>query len=175
LTGLRFEPISSEHYITYFDSGVAGLDSWLDREALPAHRGGLSRTHVSVDPADEDRVVKGYFTLAPTVVTEQIPGSTGSREDGYPSYLLCKLARDQSMARTGHGSELLAEAVVKTVEAADAAGGRFLVVDPHFRDLTPSAAEKLRAFYREFGFVDLEETNRMYATIKTLRVSLNRG
>ncbi|ORB75835.1 hypothetical protein [Mycobacterium scrofulaceum] len=171
MTDLRFEPIGSEHDVSYFDCGIASLDNWLGREALNAHRGGLSRTHVSVDPDDDYHAVKGYFTLAPTLVTEQVPGSSGSRTDGYPSYVLCRLARDRSMARTGHGAELIAEAVVKTLEAADAAGGRFLVVDPHFQDLTDGDAEKLRAFYRTYGFVDLVETNRMYATIKTLRNS----
>lgn len=155
----------------YFNSGVASLDNWLDKEALNAHRGGLSRTHVSVDPDDGYRTVKGYFTLAPTLVTDEIPGSSGSRDDGYPSYLLCKLARDLSVAGTGHGAELIAEAVVKTVEAADAAGGRFLVVDPHFQDLEPDKVDKLRAFYRTYGFADLVDSNRMYASIKTLRDS----
>jgi hypothetical protein len=46
-------------------------------------------------------------------------------------------------------------------------------VDPHFRDLTPDAADKLRAFYRTYGFADLEESNRMYVTISTLRRELN--
>lgn len=55
---------------------------------------------------------------------------------------------------------------------ADAAGGRFLVVDPNVGDLDPAAAEKLREFYRTYGFEDLEESNRMYVTIKTLRREL---
>lgn len=172
MTGLRFEPIDSKHELQYFNSGVRSLDDWLNNEALAAHRGGLSRTHVSVHLDDEYSVVKGYFTLAPTVVTEQIPGSSGSRADGYPSYVLAKLARDLDMAGTGHGAELLAEAVVKTVTAADAAGGRFLVVDPNVGDLDPAAAEKLREFYRTYGFEDLEESNRMYVTVRTLRREL---
>jgi hypothetical protein len=175
LTGLRFEAIDRKHRLGYFDSGVPTLDDWLRKEALAAHRGGLSRTHVSTEPDDAESVVQGYFTLAPTIVTEQIPGSTGSRRDGYPSYVLAKLARNLDVAGTGHGAELLAEAVVKTVEAADAVGGRFLVVDPHFRDLTPEAADKLRRFYRKLGFADLEESNRMYVTISTLRKELAAG
>lgn len=166
MTDLRFEPISPRHQFQFFNSGVPSLDDWLFREALAAHRGGLSSTHVSVD---QDGDVKGYFTLAPTVVTEQIPGSSGSRRDGYPSYVLAKLARDLQMRGTGHGAELIAEAAAKTVEAADAAGGRFLVVDPNVDDLTPDAARNLREFYRTYGFEDLEDSNRMYVTISTLR------
>lgn len=172
MTDLRFDAIDRKHRLQYFDSGVRALDDWLRREALAAHRGGLSRTHVSTERDDDEFVVQGYFTLAPTIVMEQIPGSSGSRREGYPSYVLAKLARNLNVAGTGHGAELLAEAVVKTVEAADAAGGRFLVVDPHFRDLTPEGAESLRTFYRKYGFADLEESNRMYVTISTLRREL---
>jgi hypothetical protein len=53
------------------------------------------------------------------------------------------------------------------VEAADAAGGRFLVVDPNIRDLSPDAARKLGEFYRTYGFEDLEDSNRMYVTIRS--------
>lgn len=115
---LRFEQIGPQHDPTYFTSDVANLDSWLQKEALAAHRGGLSRTHVSIDPDDEYGQVMGFFTLCPTVVTDM----PGSREDGYPSYLLCKLARHTDLRGTGHGADLLAEAMAKTVEAADAAG-----------------------------------------------------
>ena len=62
------------------------------------------------------------------------------------------------MSRMGQGAEPIAEAVVKTVTAADAASGRFLVIDPNVRDLDSAAAEKLREFYRTYGFEDLEES-----------------
>ena len=60
------------------------------------------------------------------------------------------------------------------MEAADAAGGRFLVVDPNVQDLSPDAARKLREFYRTYGFEDLEDSNRMYVTINTLRTEMVR-
>lgn len=167
MTDFLFEQIEGRHDLQYFNSGIASLDDWLVREALNAHRGGLSRTHVSVEDGDEYFQVKGYFTLCPTVVTDM----PGSREDGYPSYLLCKLARDIGLRRTGHGGDLLAEAMAKTVEAADAAGGRFLVVDPHVDDADPQHTERVREFYRQNGFQDNEDEgiNRMYMSIKTIR------
>jgi ribosomal protein S18 acetylase RimI-like enzyme len=169
LTGLAIQPITADHHLDFFTSGVCSLDRWLVKEALNAHRGGLSSTHVSVDPEDEDAQVKGFFTICPTVVLDKVPGSKGGRQDGYPSYTLCKLARHSDLAGSGHGEELIGTAMVFVATAADLAGGRFLVVDPNVEDLSASKAEALREFYRTYGFEDLPESNRMYVTIKTIR------
>jgi hypothetical protein len=56
--------------------------------------------------------------------------------------------------------------------SATNAGGRFLVVDPNVRDLDSTRAEKLRQFYRVYGFEDMDQSNRMYVTIDTVRDSL---
>lgn len=166
MTDFRFEPIRADHDLTYFASGVDGLDRWLQKEARAAHLGGLSRTHVSVDIDGEYMQVIGYFTLCPTVVTDM----ASRRDDGYPSYLLCKLARDQSLNGAGHGADLLAEAMAKTVEAADAAGGRFLVVDPHVDGMDDARTSRVRSFYRDNGFEEIGDgANRMFMTIKTIR------
>ncbi|WP_280241675.1 hypothetical protein [Nocardia abscessus] len=160
-----FERISSEHDLFGFTCGVDDLDNWLAKEALPAQTGGLSVTHVSVDPDDEYRSVLGYFTLCPTTVHE---AGGGSRDDGYPGYLLCKLARHLDLKGTNHGDLLLSEAIARTVEAADAAGGRFLVVDPMVTG-DPAKDQKLRAFYRDANFKDIDGTDRMSIQIQTLR------
>ncbi|ASL11058.1 acetyltransferase (GNAT) family protein [Mycobacterium intracellulare subsp. chimaera] len=169
MTDFRFEQIRDQHDCQYFESGIPSLDFWLQREALNAHRGGLSRTHVSVEEGDDYLQVRGYFTLCPTVVTDL----AGGREGGYPSYLLCKLARHADLRKTGHGGDLLAEAMAKTVEAADAAGGRFLVVDPHVDDADRAHTGRVRDFYRDNGFQDMGDgVNRMYISIKTIRRQL---
>ena len=94
----------------------------------------------------------------------------GRREDAYPSYLLCKPARHSDLRGTGLGGDLLAQAMAKTVEAADAGGGRFLVVDPHVDDAAPGHTAMVRDFYSKNGFEDIDEgANRMYITIKTIR------
>lgn len=113
----------------------------------------------------------GYFALSPTVVTEKVKGR-GSRKDGYPSYLLCKLARHLDVRGTGHGEELIGQALLHTVQAADLAGGRFLVVDPAVRGIEDVDVAKLREFYRHYGFADIEDSNRMYVPIDTIRDSL---
>jgi hypothetical protein len=110
----------------------------------------------------------GFVTLCPAAVTEKVRGSSGSRANGYPSFELCKLARHLDVGRSGHGEELIGFALLLTARAAHMVGGRFLVVDPHVRDLDDVSAEELREFYRRYGFEDAEESNKMYVTIATI-------
>lgn len=160
-----FERISKEHDVSFFDCGVESLDDWLAKEAVNASNGGLSATWVSVDPSDDYKSVMGYFTLCPTTVHE-VGG--GSREDGYPGYLLCKIARHLDCQGTAHGELLLTAAMAKTLEAADATGGRFLVVDPMVTgDVVKD--DKLRTFYSESGFTTVDGTDRMSMQISTIR------
>ena len=169
MTDLAFEAIADKHYLVNFASGVDSLDHWLQSEALAAHRGGLSSTHVSVDPNDEYFEVKGFFTLCPTLVTDR-PEGGAARGGGYPSYLLCKLARHEDLKATNHGGDLLAEALAKTVEAADAAGGVFLVVDPRVDEADEEQTEIVRNFYSKNGFRDWDDgQNRMWISIQTIR------
>ncbi|BCF84504.1 hypothetical protein RQCS_40490 [Rhodococcus qingshengii] len=160
-----FQQIERSHDNGFFTCGVDELDRWLCKEALAAHSGGLSRTHVSVETGDVDLQIRGYFTLCPTTVEEV----GGSRDDGHPGYLLCKLARHLDLKGTDHGSELLVEAMVKTVQAANVAGGRYFVVDPMLIDGDLPQTERIRKFYSDAGFLDIEDSNRMFMSIKSLR------
>ncbi|WAL46804.1 hypothetical protein [Rhodococcus pyridinivorans] len=123
---------------------------------------------MSVEADDEYLQVKGYFTLCPTTVVDE----KGSREDGYPGYLLCKLARCESLEKTGHGLDLLAEAMVRAVTASEAAGGRLLVVDPVVDGADEVRTAKVRKFYSDAGFIDIKNSNRMLMTIRDIRKTL---
>ncbi|MFD8104003.1 hypothetical protein ACFV24_31140 [Nocardia fluminea] len=160
-----FECVTAEHDFNSFTCGEDDLDRWLFKESLPALSGGLSVTRVSVEVDDEYKQVKGYFTLCPTTVHD---AGGGSRDDGYPGYLLCKIARHIDLAHTGHGDQLLSEAMARTLDAADAAGGRFLVVDPMVTG-DDHKDQRLRKFYRDSGFKDVDGTIRMSQQIKTIR------
>lgn len=165
------EAISTDHHIQFFCSGEQSLDDWLNDEACNAHNGGLSRTHVWVDPEDEDREVKAYFTLLPTSIRDQGISKRKAKfdsDDGYPGYLLAKLAlhADLRSSEPRLGPVLLADAMRTTLTAADAAGGRYLVVDP-IEDTEHAA--RVRKFYSERGFLDIEGSNRMYIDISTVR------
>jgi len=54
------EPLTSEHRLQGFDSGVASLDEWLQRRALQNQASGASRTFVV---CEAERVV-AYYALA---------------------------------------------------------------------------------------------------------------
>ena len=74
------ERLTPDHDVGAFDSGVAPLDDWLKRRALPNEEAGGSRTFVI---GAAGRVV-GYYALAAgaeraTTATASMP-STGARD-----------------------------------------------------------------------------------------------
>ena len=54
------EPLSPDHSVEAFDSGIAALDAWLKQRARPNEAAGASRTFV----VREGSRVVGYYSLA---------------------------------------------------------------------------------------------------------------
>lgn len=167
MTEFVVEEIVAGHNVEAFKSGEDSLDRWLVKQALNNQRGGMSATHVSVAPGDETKTVLGYFTLCPTTIEENPENSKSANRDGYPGYLLAKLARGEA-AHGGHGAELATEAFVRALQAAQAAGGRFLVVDPMEKD-TEADTQWLRDWYLGLGFKPIDGYSRMFMLMKDVR------
>lgn len=75
-----------------------------------------------------------------------------------PAALVGRLAVDNSFARRGLGSILLADAVKKTMTAAETVAMTVVVVDP--------IDDSARAFYSAFGFRSLQgPQQRMFLTL----------
>jgi GNAT superfamily N-acetyltransferase len=140
---LQIAKLQRSHALDQFDCGVASLNNFLKQYALSNQSSGGAQTYVA---AIGDAVV-GYYSLATGQVThEEAPPrvAKGMPRHPIPVMLLARLAIDLSWQGRGLGAALLADAMRRTLQAADIAGIRALVV--HAKD------EKARRFYQHFDF-----------------------
>lgn len=151
------------HELDAFDSGEAETDEWLRCHALRTQQQGSARTRILRSP-DSQRIL-GFYAVAPhDTHREDLPGSVAGGLTTVPGYLLAQLAVDRSLQGQGVGAELLLDAMATIVIAAEAAGGRLMVVD--------ALHEEVLAFYERFGFIRIGTTLRLYMKISRIRAAL---
>jgi ribosomal protein S18 acetylase RimI-like enzyme len=126
---------------------------------------------VQHDKTDGDQVV-GYFAICPTlVVREHLPKPMQRRMlRNTPGWLIAKLAVDKSLRGQPQqwGRQLLREALLAIVAAADRGGGAVIVVDADNAGLVP--------FYQRNGFLPTGADNlRMYMKVATARAYLEQA
>lgn len=153
--------IERHHAVEHFDCGNAALNRFLSRFALGNQTAGSAQTYVAL--ADEQ--VVGYYSLAvsavaPTDAPARI--TKGLARHPVPVMLLARLAVDLSMKGKGLGAALLHDALARTLQAADIAGIRAVIV--HAKD------DAARRFYEHFDF-DPSPTDpyHLYLLTKDLR------
>lgn len=136
------EPISSAHSLTDFNCGVSSLNDWLKRQALRNEGAGVSRTFVVC----RDLQVIGFYALAAgSVHRQEAPGKLRRRmPEPIPVMVLGRLAVDVQWQTRGIGRGLLKDAVARTIQAAQYAGMRALIVH--------ALSEDARLFYLRHGF-----------------------
>jgi GNAT superfamily N-acetyltransferase len=137
------EKISAEHDLSMFDSGEPVLDEWLRRRAEQNEASGASRTYVVC----AGKKVVGYYTLAVGAVAHaEAPGRIRrNMPDPVPVMVLGRLAIDKAYHGQGVGTGLLRDAVLRTVQAAEIAGIRAILVH--------AISEAAKRFYEKYGFV----------------------
>ncbi|MCH7935743.1 MAG: GNAT family N-acetyltransferase [Proteobacteria bacterium] len=136
------EKLEPNHDFSSFDSGTPVLDDWLRRWALPNQESGASRTYV----IRAGRRVVGYYALAAGAVARaEATGRTRrNMPDPVPVMVIARLAIDRSCQGRGLGRALLRDAVLRTMQAADIAGIRAVLVH--------AISEDARRFYERCGF-----------------------
>jgi GNAT superfamily N-acetyltransferase len=137
------EKLTAEHDLSGFDSGEPVLDDWLRRRALQNEASGSSRTYVVC----ADKRVVGYYTLANGAITHAAAPGRVKRNmpDPVPVMILGRLAVDKDFQRRGIGAGLLRDAVLRTIQAADIAGIRAILIH--------AISENAKRFYESHGFV----------------------
>jgi ribosomal protein S18 acetylase RimI-like enzyme len=137
------EKLSAAHDLTGFDSGEPVLDDWLRRRALPNEERGASRTYVVC----VDKRVVGYYSLAVGAIAHAgTPGRVRrNMPDPVPAMVLGRLAVDMSCQGLGIGTGLLRDAVLRTMQAAEIAGIRVILVH--------AISATAKRFYEKYGFV----------------------
>lgn len=126
-----------------FDCGYPELNQFLVKFALINQKANSSQTYVSCCR----QAVAGYYTLAVgSVVYQEAPTriSRGLARHSVPVMILARLAVDLSFQGHGLGRALLRDSLLRTVQAADIAGIRALLV--HAKD------EIARKWYLSWDF-----------------------
>jgi transposase InsO family protein len=136
------EKLTQQHALIGFDCGEEALNNWLARRALANQARGASRTYVIC----EQGVVVGYYCLSAGAVArnEAPPSLRRNMPDPIPIMVLGRLAVHRERAGQGLGSDLLRDAILRTVQASEIAGIAALLVHA----LNDRAAE----FYERKGF-----------------------
>ena len=120
-------PLAPDHILDGFDCGVPVLDAWLRTRARANEAAGASRTFVIVESGK--RVV-GYYSLAAASIIH--PEATGkvkrNMPDPVPAVLIGRLALDKRLQGKRHGIDLLQDAVLRIVGAAETVGVRAILV-----------------------------------------------
>jgi predicted GNAT family N-acyltransferase len=164
----QFESVAltSEHDVGAFDCGVASLNAWLTDQSLRAQEAGTARTFVWVT-ADAPERVWAYFSLAPTEVARiDLSRGQSSGVSVVPGYLLARLTVHQDLRGSGHGAELLVDALSRAARAAELGGGRLVVVD--------AIDDHAASFYRYHGFVPVKSNpNRLVLKIASVHALLD--
>jgi GNAT superfamily N-acetyltransferase len=134
------------HDLSFFDCGEPILNDWLRRRALRHDESGASRTYV----ACAGTCVIGYYALAVGAVAhESAPGRLKrNMPNPIPVMVLGRLAVDRQYRGQSLGSSLLRDAIIRTMQAAEIAGIRVIIVH--------AISDRAKAFYGKWGVVASE-------------------
>jgi len=135
--------LTKDHDRNSFDCGVPALNDYLKKYALQNQKKHAARTYVVTRG---DRIV-GYYSLAyGSVSLDEAPQKvkSGLPRHPVPVILLARLAVDSAEQGTGLGAALLKDALLRTIQAAEVAGLRAMLV--HAKD------DSAKRFYEKYGF-----------------------
>jgi GNAT superfamily N-acetyltransferase len=157
----RIAKLATEHDPTHFDCGHKALNTFIRLHALPGQRANISQTYVAV----VGTVIFGFYTLVVgDVAYEDAPErlAKGVPRHPVPVLLLARLAVDQTWQGKGLGAALVVDAMRRTLQVADLAGVRALLV--HAKD------DASKRFYTHLGFEPFPgEPLTLYRLMKDLR------
>jgi len=137
------EKLRPEHDLSEFECGEPSLNDWLRRRALQNEASGASRAYVVC----AGRHVAGYYALAVGAVAHaEAPGRVRrNMPDPVPVMIIGRLAVDTDFQGRKIGRSLLRDAVLRTLQAAEIAGIRAILVH--------AISDSARQFYEECGFI----------------------
>jgi GNAT superfamily N-acetyltransferase len=135
--------LAATDQVDAFDCGQTALNQFLQRYALVNQKANSAQTYVCC----QGDVVVGFYSLAVgSVEPEAAPARVmkGLARHPVPVMILARLAVDNDHQGKGLGRALLKDALLRTVQAADIAGIRCLLV--HAKD------DAARRWYESWEF-----------------------
>jgi GNAT superfamily N-acetyltransferase len=158
-------PIESGHIIDNFDCGTIVLNDWLQNRAKQSEAKS-SRTFVVCSGT----TVVGYYCLSaggvlrdevPTKLRRNMPGSV-------PVMILGRLAVDAAYQGRNIGSDLLLDAMKRTIGVSKETGVRAMLVHVIDDETVP--------FYLQYGFVQFPEGSKtLFLPIETMIDALRKS
>jgi GNAT superfamily N-acetyltransferase len=138
------EKLNPAQDLLQFRCGEPELDDWLKRRAFHNEESGASRTYVVCI----GRQVVGYYALsAGAAARRDAPGRVKrNMPNPVPVMVIGRLAIDLKFQGRGIGTALLKDAVLRTVQAAEIAGIRAILVH--------AISESAKRFYQKLGFME---------------------
>ena len=147
--------------VEFFDCGQPALNQFLQRYALVNQKANSAQTYVCMYQGE----VAGFYSLAVGSAEPQDSPQRvvkGLARHPVPVMILARLAVDQSHQRKGLGRALLKDALLRTLQAADIAGIRALLV--HAKD------KAARQWYESWDFESSPtDPFHLYLMLKDLR------
>ncbi len=161
---LRVEKLQRDHEVEAFDCGDETLNRFLSRHAMQSQMAGASQSYVALSG---DEIVGFHTLVVGQVEYEAAPDrlAKGLARHPVPVMVLARLAVARNWQGQGVGADLLKDAMLRTLQAADIAGIRALLV--HAKD------ERARAFYAHFDFVPSQsDPLHLFVLLKDVRAML---
>jgi GNAT superfamily N-acetyltransferase len=158
---VRLKPV---HDLNRFESSESILNDWLRKHALKASDGDTAKTYVATRGP---RRVVAFYSLAAGAV-ELVDASGALRRnapDPVPVIVLARIAVDRDEAGQGLGSALIADALKKSLRAANTIGAKAVLVH--------ALNHRLIGFYEKHGFRPIDgDEQTLYLPMKTIRANL---
>ncbi|MEM7620871.1 MAG: GNAT family N-acetyltransferase [Pseudomonadota bacterium] len=144
----RIETFSGDHDVSSFDCGSNALNSFLKKYALTNQKTGSAKTYLALIGGS----VVGFYSL--TFGQVEFSDAPDRLKKGLPRHpipiiLLARLGIDKEWHGQGLGSGLLLDALRCTLQAADIAGTRAIVV--HAKDEQACSSTSILDFRRSLG------------------------
>jgi GNAT superfamily N-acetyltransferase len=157
----RIEKLRAGHRLERFDCGEEELNNWLRKFASQNSAMGGAQTYLALYGED----VVGYYSLAVGEMAYAVAPDRmkkGLAKHPIPVMLLARLAVSREHQKQGIGFSLLQDAIRKTLNAAEIAGMRAMIV--HAKD------DAAAAYYEHFGFVpSMTDRHHLVALLKDMR------
>lgn len=155
------EKLRPGHDIQGFDCGQDDLNRWLLKHALQGQSANSSQTYIGL----VGEAIIGFYSLAVGQIEfDDAPERLrkGVARHPVPVMLLARLAIHKDWQRKGVGRALLRDAVLRTLQAADIAGIRALVV--HAKN------DEAKQYYGQFDFSESPtDPLHLWALLKDLK------
>ncbi|MBK1644535.1 GNAT family N-acetyltransferase [Thiocapsa imhoffii] len=161
---LRVEKLQRSHGVDAFDCGDETLNRFLSRHAMQSQMAGASQSYVALSG---DEIVGFHTLVVGQVEYEAAPDrlAKGLARHPVPVMVLARLAVARNWQGQGVGAGLLKDAMLRTLQAADIAGIRALLVQ--------AKDERARAFYEHFDFAPSpSDPLHLFVLLKDVRAML---